>query len=199
MVSRRFLLHKIYKGKKREIERVANQQNNGDDDDDDGDGGGGGLQRYLRLSQCGLYSMCVDGGRFRILRNVSRMRFVLVVSVAVRFQMDSRSSGNCVDRTTPQISGPTRNCSPSIAMQTFSHARSILFFFNRMTHLPPRTLPGSSHMGFMPLWGKRGKRKTGSPMNRDAWWIRSLHLAKFYVLYQVNYCKLFSVVDISCQ
>lgn len=109
------------------------------------------FQRYLRLSQCGLYSMCVEGARFRILRNVSRIRLVLVVSVAVRFQMDSRSSGNCVESTTPHISGPTKNCSPSIAMQTFSHARSTLFFLNRMTHLPPRTFPGSSHMGFMPL------------------------------------------------
>lgn len=31
---------------------------------------------YFKLSQCGLYSMGVFGGKFKIRRNVSRIRFI---------------------------------------------------------------------------------------------------------------------------
>lgn len=133
---------------------------------------------YFKQSQCILYSIGVVGGRLRIRRSVSRMRDVLATSVAVRFQTLSKSScglslnyrynsisesrhtltGKRVDKTMPHISGPTRNCSPSIAMQTFSQARSILFFRNRITHLPPFALFGSSHIGFMPLLNKCSSR-----------------------------------------
>lgn len=60
-------------------------------------------------------------------------------------------TGKRVDNTIPHISGPTRNCSPNIAMQAFSQARSIRFFLSRITHLPPLALHGSSHIGFMPF------------------------------------------------
>lgn len=67
-------------------------------------------------------------------------------------------TGNLVDSTTPQISVPTKNCSPSIAIQTFSHALSILCFRKRITHLPPFELPGSSHIGFIPFLNKCNSR-----------------------------------------
>lgn len=67
-------------------------------------------------------------------------------------------TGKRVDRTTPQISVPTRNCSPSIAIHTFSHARSILFLRKRITHLPPLAFCGSSHIALMPLLNKCNSR-----------------------------------------
>ena len=67
-------------------------------------------------------------------------------------------TGKRVDKTTPQISEPTRNCSPSIAIHTFSHARSILFLRNRITHLPPLAFCGSSHIALMPLLNKCNSR-----------------------------------------
>lgn len=88
-------------------------------------------------------------------RSVSRIRVVLARSVAVRFHTHSWSSGYFVLNTMPQISGPTRNCSPSIAMQTVSQARSILLLRILMIHRPPFELPGSSHMGFTPFWKQR--------------------------------------------
>lgn len=106
---------------------------------------------HFKLSQCTLYSIGVSGGRFRIRRNVSRIRVVQARSVAVRFHTHSKSSGNFVLSTTPQISGPTRNCSPSIAIQTVSQARSILLLRSLMIQRPPFVLPGSSHIGLTPL------------------------------------------------
>lgn len=53
------------------------------------------IETYLRLSQCILYSIAVVRGIFNILRNVSRIRVVLVISVAVRFHTDKLSS--CVN------------------------------------------------------------------------------------------------------
>lgn len=50
------------------------------------------IETYLRLSQCILYSIAVVRGIFNILRNVSRIRVVLVISVAVRFHTDKLSS-----------------------------------------------------------------------------------------------------------
>lgn len=109
------------------------------------------INTHFKLSKCGLYSMGKLGGKLRILLSTSLIRFVLIESVAVRFQIDSKSSGYCVDNTIPHISAPTRNCSPNMAIQTFSHARSTLCFRKRITHLPPLTFPGSSHIGLIPL------------------------------------------------
>lgn len=83
--------------------------------------------------------------------SVSRMRVVLALSVAVRFHTHSWSSGYFVLRTIPQISGPTINCSPSIAIHTVSQALSILFLRILMIHRPPFALPGSSHIGLIPF------------------------------------------------
>lgn len=57
----------------------------------------GGDLIYLRHSLWFLYSSSVVGGRLRMRRNVSRMRIVLAVSLAVRFHTLSRSSctGEC--------------------------------------------------------------------------------------------------------
>lgn len=106
---------------------------------------------YLSESECGLYSIGKLAGRLRIRLSTSLIRFVLPTSMAVRFQTDSKSSGYWVERTMPQISEPTRNCSPNIAIQTFSQARLTLFFLNRRIHLPPLMFSGSSHIGLMPL------------------------------------------------
>lgn len=67
-------------------------------------------------------------------------------------------TGYRVDSTMPHTSGPTRNCSPSIAIHTLSQARSILFFRSRITHLPPSAFVGSSHMGLMPLLNRCSSR-----------------------------------------
>lgn len=48
--------------------------------------------RYFNESLWDLYSIGVFGGRFSTRRNVSRMRVVQLKSVALRFQIDNRSS-----------------------------------------------------------------------------------------------------------
>lgn len=67
---------------------------------------------HFNESEWGLYSIGKFAGRLRIRLSTSLIRFVLPMSVAVRFQTERRSSGYWVESTMPQISGPTRNCSP---------------------------------------------------------------------------------------
>lgn len=48
--------------------------------------------KYFNESQCDLYSIGVFGGRFKTRRNVSRIRLVLLISVALLFHTDNKSS-----------------------------------------------------------------------------------------------------------
>ena len=97
------------------------------------------------------YSIAVSWGRLRTRRNVSRIRFVTAVSLAVRFQIEIMSSWNLTDTTAPQISSPTMNCSPSMARTRFSQHRELRPFLSLTIHFPPHLLASYSHIGFIPL------------------------------------------------
>lgn len=78
-------------------------------------------------------------------------------------------TGYFVVRTTPHISGPTRNCSPNIAMHTFSQALSILCLFKRITHCPPFRLLGSSHIGLIPCLNRLNSLNGFKAVGRFKW------------------------------
>uniref|UniRef100_A0A0E9X1T7 Uncharacterized protein n=1 Tax=Anguilla anguilla TaxID=7936 RepID=A0A0E9X1T7_ANGAN len=125
------------------------------------------LELSLRLSLWVLYSIMVLGGKLRTRRSVSLIREVVTWSLAVLFQIDRISSWKRIDTTTPQISSPTINCSPSMARMMFSQNREASPFRRRMIHFPPFLFASSSHMGLMPslkmwksLWPIRSPGRT---------------------------------------